>query len=97
MSNIATTQNEAPFEGYLTIRAAVDHSGYSDQYIRRLMRKQKLHGIKVGHLWLVTVESLDAYLDGAASRNDRRYGPRPANGFRTERSEAIEPPQKINR
>jgi excisionase family DNA binding protein len=75
MSDVTATSNEAPFDGYITIREAVSQSGYSNQYIRRLMREHKLHGIKVGHLWLVAIVSLNTYLDQASSNDDRRYGP----------------------
>jgi excisionase family DNA binding protein len=62
--------------GYMSVDAAVEYSGYNAQYFRRLMRKGAIQGVKVGQIWLVSIESLDAYLERIRASDDRRYGPR---------------------
>jgi excisionase family DNA binding protein len=63
-------------DGYMSIDAAVEYSGYNAQYFRRLMRKGAIEGVKLGQVWLVSIESLDAYLESIRFSDDRRYGPR---------------------
>ncbi len=64
------------FGKYVTIQAASVISGYNTQYLRRLLRDEKLEGIKVGQVWLVELPSLQTYLSLAMSSNDLRYGPK---------------------
>jgi len=52
---------------YLTVQAAADASGYNDQYIRRLLRANKLASLKVGQMWLIQMDSLEAYLHNSAA------------------------------
>ena len=63
-------------ENYISIARAVGHSGYSSQYLRRLIRDKKIHGIKFSHFWMVDVQSLNAYIAKARREEDRRFGPR---------------------
>ena len=63
-------------EKHLSVKAAADHSGYSIQYLRRLLREGVLAGIKIGQVWLIKMASLDTYLKHAHSMGDRRCGPR---------------------
>jgi hypothetical protein len=63
-------------DGHMSIDAAVEYSGYNAQYFRRLMRKGAIEGVKIGQIWLVSIESLDAYLESIRESDDRRYGPR---------------------
>ena len=63
-------------EKHISVKAAADHSGYSIQYLRRLLREGMLDGIKIGQVWLIKMTSLDAYLKCAISMGDRRCGPR---------------------
>jgi hypothetical protein len=35
-----------------------------------------IEGVKLGQIWLVSIESLDAFLTQVCETNDRRYGPR---------------------
>jgi hypothetical protein len=41
----------------MSIDAAVEYSGYNAQYFRRLMRKDAIEGVKIGQIWLVSIES----------------------------------------
>ena len=63
-------------EDFISIEQAVSHSGYTEQYLRRLARANKIHAIKFGHFWMVDVESLETYMAGAHKTDDKRFGPR---------------------
>ena len=63
---------------FMSITKAVHYSGYSEQYLRRLVRRGVIHAIKFGHIWMVNVESLKTYLEKTRRLGveDSRYGPR---------------------
>ena len=63
-------------EDFISIKQAVEESGYTEQYMRRLARANKIHAIKFGHFWMVNVESLKAYMVKADKSPDKRFGPR---------------------
>jgi excisionase family DNA binding protein len=63
-------------DNHMSIQAAAEYSGYNLQYLRRIVRKGEVEGVKVGQVWLVDLTSLDAYLERAKKTDDRRYGPR---------------------
>ena len=67
-------------EDFISIEQAMQHSGYTRQYVRRLARANKIHAIKFGHFWMVEVESLNAYLTEADTTPDKRFGPRGPQG-----------------
>jgi hypothetical protein len=46
------------------------------QYIRRLLRLEKLAGLKLGQQWLIEIASFEAYLANAESSKDHRSGPK---------------------
>jgi excisionase family DNA binding protein len=53
---------EIMLEKHISVKAAAEHSGYSIQYLRRLLREGLLEGIKIGQVWLIKMASLDTYL-----------------------------------
>ena len=61
---------------HITVQAAADYSGYSIQYVRRLLRCGKLAGFKIGQVWLIDKTAFEAYLDKAVQATDRRFGPK---------------------
>jgi len=61
---------------HLTVQAAADVTGYNIQYLRRLLRSGTLEGCKIGQMWLIDMESLEAYLRHVESTSDHRCGPR---------------------
>ena len=67
---------EIVLEKHISVKAAAEFSGYSIQYIRRLLRSGRLEGIKIGQVWLIQLASLEAYLKRAGLMSDRRCGPR---------------------
>jgi excisionase family DNA binding protein len=58
----------------LSVKTASEYSGYSQQYIRRLLRLEKLAGLKLGQQWLVEMESFSSYLDKVEKSHDNRFG-----------------------
>lgn len=67
---------EVVLEKLISVKAAAECSGYSIQYLRRLLRNGRLEGIKIGQVWLIQVASFDHYLRNGHMQRDRRCGPR---------------------
>ena len=63
-------------ENSISVKAAAEYSGYSQQYLRRLLRLGKLVGIKLGQLWLIELDSFEEYLDEAGNSKDQRVDPK---------------------
>ena len=63
-------------EKHISVKAAAEFSGYSIQYLRRLLRAGQLEGIKIGQVWLIRLASLEAYARNGQMVGDRRHGPR---------------------
>ena len=72
------TLEQQSLRDFMTVEDAVAHSGYKEQYLRRLAREGTIHAVKFGHVWLVHEESLQTYMDQARrlSSRDKRFGPR---------------------
>jgi len=60
---------------HISVQVVAGSSGYSLQYIRRLLRCGKLVGLKIGQVWLIDKADFKAYLDKAIQTSDRRFGP----------------------
>ena len=60
----------------ITVKAAAEVTGYSVQYLRRLLRSGKLDGVKIGQVWLIKLASLETYARHGQMVGDRRHGPR---------------------
>jgi excisionase family DNA binding protein len=61
---------------WLTVRQTAELSGYSDQYIRRQIRKGKIVARKFGPVWQVSKSSFLEYLKEAKRSKDKRRGPK---------------------
>jgi len=61
---------------HISVQVAAFYSGYSLQYLRRLLRTSKLEGIKIGQMWLVDKGALDIYIEKAQDATDQRFGPK---------------------
>jgi len=61
---------------HLSVQAAIEISGYNAQYLRRLLRTEKLVGIKIGQVWLIDLASLQNYFSCALNSDDLRCGPK---------------------
>ncbi len=75
---VSQSQNIFPIvlNKYISVKAAAQYSGYSLQYLRRILCSGKLLGLKVGQLWLIDKNTFDAYLENAQVSHDRRFGPK---------------------
>ena len=71
-----TIDNSLIIQKYLTAKNAAVTTGYNIQYLRRLLRSGTLEGIKIGHIWLIKLESLEVYFQRVETTSDRRYGPK---------------------
>jgi len=60
----------------ITVKEAAERSGYHPEYIRRLIRDGKIAAEKLGTVYLVDAESLQAYLRFMQDPDDARTGPR---------------------
>ena len=60
---------------HISVKDAAALSGYTLQYLRRLLRSGKLEGLKFGQVWLIEKSDFEAYLLRAAESTDRRFGP----------------------
>ena len=60
---------------HISVQTAAEFSGYSLQYLRRLLRCGKLEGLKIGQVWLIDKTAFEVYLDKATLATDRRFGP----------------------
>ena len=58
-----------------SVKAAAEHFGCGEQYLRRLLRTGRLEGVKIGQVWLIRLASLEAHLRKVQMGQDRRYGP----------------------
>ena len=67
-----------PLGGWLTTAEAAEMAGYHPNHIRRLLKRREIHGQKFGQTWMISKESLLAYLRKAETQGQRR-GPKPEN------------------
>jgi len=61
---------------HISVQGAASYSGYSLQYVRRLLRNGKVEGTKIGQSWLVDKGALDLYIEQAQDATDQRFGPK---------------------
>ena len=59
---------------WISTHEASQLSGYSLQYLRRLIRKSKVLADKKGNNWWVDRKSLLTYIKAAGAAEDGRYG-----------------------
>ena len=61
---------------FIAVQTASNQSGYCDQYLRKMLRYEKLRGIKIGQVWLILYKSLRGYIEVVSTMEDLRYGPK---------------------
>jgi excisionase family DNA binding protein len=61
---------------WMSVDEAASLSGYSAEYIRRLIRNDRIRAQKKGLMWWVDRHSLQAYLKEASTSDDQRRGPK---------------------
>jgi excisionase family DNA binding protein len=72
----STVVSPVVLNNLISVKSAARISGYSLQYLRRLLRTGRLIGLKVGQLWLIEKTAFDTYLEKNTEASDRRYGPK---------------------
>lgn len=60
---------------WITTDEAAEISGYHINYLRQLIRKNKIAAEKKGRDWWVDKDSLRDYMNEAQDAGDRRHGP----------------------
>jgi excisionase family DNA binding protein len=65
-------------QDFITVEEAIQLSGYTAQYLRRMARQGRIQAMKFGHFWMVNLKSLQGYIERTQSlgSEDKRYGPR---------------------
>lgn len=78
VSEMDSVSGVFPFvvNNHISVKAAAEISGYSLQYLRRLLRCGKLEGFKIGQVWLIEISAFVAYLEKGIEATDRRFGPK---------------------
>jgi len=70
------TDTPQVLNNHISVQIAASYSGYSTQYLRRLLRNGKLEGVKIGQTWLIEKSALDFYIEQAQDATDQRFGPK---------------------
>jgi len=55
------SRREFLINGQVTGQAAAEVTGYNNQYLRRVLRSGALEEVKTGQMWLIDLESREAY------------------------------------
>jgi hypothetical protein len=63
-------------DDWISISKAVEHSGYTADYLRTLIRQKQIKGRKVITVWLVSCKSLDGFVKHQDEREDKRGRPK---------------------
>ena len=76
-STLTINQERIIIDGmeYVSVEEASQITGYSEQYIRRLLRQGKIKAEKKGSMWWVEMESLEAYKREMDSLGPDKYSP----------------------
>jgi len=61
---------------WLTVNEAAKFSGYNAEYLRRLIRNNKIKWRKISFIYQVQQASLSEYLNKAEITVDKRYSPK---------------------
>lgn len=68
--------NPIVFNNCMSVKAAAFHSGTNVQNLRRLLRDDRLTGMKLGQIWLIDKSKFESYLENVNHTQDKRFGPR---------------------
>ena len=58
----------------ISVKGAAECGGYSLQYIRRLLRLEKLTGLKLGQVWLIEMDPFETFLATVENSREHRFG-----------------------
>ncbi len=59
-----------------TIKEASQKTGYNEEYLRRLIRQNKIEATKIGTMYLIDIQSLEKYIEAIKGSDDSRTGPK---------------------
>jgi hypothetical protein len=62
------------FNNCISVKDAANHCGYNIQYLRRMLRSGALEGGKIGQIWLIDMNALEAHRKRAELTSDRCFG-----------------------
>ncbi|MDH5507663.1 MAG: helix-turn-helix domain-containing protein [Anaerolineae bacterium] len=74
MGSFYVTFSPFVLDNHISVKAASLYSGYSIQYLRRLLRQSRVKGIKLGQIWFIDKSALDEYILIAMQSEDNRFG-----------------------
>ncbi len=60
----------------LTVREASTQTGYNPEYLRRLIRQNKIEAELIGQVYFIQPDSLLTYVAAMSKNSDARTGPR---------------------
>ena len=66
---------------FITVKTASFCSGYSQQYLRRLLRQNVFRSKRIGQLWLIDRDCFNVYFFNANKSKDKRFGPKYSNNM----------------
>lgn len=77
IATLTTTYERIIIDGmdYVSVEEASEISGYSTQYIRRLLRQDKINGTKKGYMWWIDLESLKEYKQKMDELGNDKFSP----------------------
>lgn len=61
---------------WITTKQAAGITGYHPEYLRELIRNERITAQKFGTVWQIDKKSLEAYLRASAASEDKRRGPK---------------------
>lgn len=61
---------------WMTVDEAAELSGYHPNYLRALIRAEKIEAVKKGSSWWVSRQSVEDYVAAAKAKDDDRWGPK---------------------
>jgi excisionase family DNA binding protein len=70
------TNSPVVLNNLISVKNAASYSGYSRQYIRRLLRSGQLSGLKIGQLWFIDKQVFDSFIQKVTESGDQRFGPK---------------------
>lgn len=60
---------------YISVEEAAEITEYSQQYIRRLLRRNRIKAVKKGYMWWVDLDSIKAYKREMDSLGSEKFSP----------------------
>jgi excisionase family DNA binding protein len=65
------TSKSRKLDSWISVKDAAEFSGYSLQYLRRLLRNGKIEGFKIGQVWLIEIDTFEKYVKLGENSNEK--------------------------